>query len=73
MLSICLALLENPQDNRRFEEFYNKFNGMIYMIAKEHFPNPNTAKSTKNGRKSISIKCVMVITIVSQQGQSGLW
>lgn len=44
MLSICLALLENPQDNRRFEEFYNKFNGMIFMIAKEHLRTREAAE-----------------------------
>jgi RNA polymerase sigma factor (sigma-70 family) len=36
MLSICLALLENPEDNLRFEKFYNKFHSTVYLIAKEH-------------------------------------
>lgn len=44
MLSICLALLESPQDKRRFEEFYNKFNGMIYMIAKDHLKTKEAAE-----------------------------
>lgn len=49
MLSICLALLENPQDNRRFEEFYNKFNGMIFMIAKEHLRTREAAEDCMQG------------------------
>ena len=35
MLSICLALLQNPEDKLRFEEFYNKFYNTVYFIAKD--------------------------------------
>lgn len=36
MLALCLALLENPEDEPRFELFYNKFYKTIFFIAKDH-------------------------------------
>lgn len=36
MLSICLAMLQNPKDKSRFEEFYNKFYDTVFFIAKQH-------------------------------------
>lgn len=36
MLSICLSLLQNPEDKNRFEEFYNKFYDTIFYIARYH-------------------------------------
>ena len=44
MLSICLALLQNPEDTPRFEEFYNKFYGLIYLIAKDHLKTREAAE-----------------------------
>ncbi len=44
MLSICLALLENPEDKLRFEEFYNKFYNTVYFIAKEHLKTKEAAE-----------------------------
>ena len=34
MLSICLALLQNPEDKLRFEEFYNKYEWVIDYAVK---------------------------------------
>lgn len=36
MLSMCLVLLQNPEDSLRFEEFYNKFYSTVFFIAKTH-------------------------------------
>ena len=44
MLSICLALLQNPDDKLRFEEFYNKFYHVIYFIAKDHLQTKEAAE-----------------------------
>lgn len=44
MLSICLLLLQNPEDVPRFEEFYNKFYNTIYYIAKEHLKTKESAE-----------------------------
>ena len=44
MLSICLALLQNPEDKSRFEEFYNKFYNLIYLIAKDHLKTKEAAE-----------------------------
>ncbi len=44
MLLICLALLQNPEDNLRFEEFYNKFYDTVYFIAKDHLRTKEAAE-----------------------------
>lgn len=44
MLLICLALLENPEDKLRFEEFYNKYYSTIYYIAKDHLKTKEAAE-----------------------------
>lgn len=44
MLSICLALLENPEDKLRFEEFYNTFYDTVYFIAKYHLITKEAAE-----------------------------
>ncbi len=35
MLSLCLALLENQEDEPLFEEFYSKYNKLVFYIAKD--------------------------------------
>lgn len=44
MLLFYLNLLQNPEDEQSFEEFYNKFYNMIYYIAKEHLKNKESAE-----------------------------
>lgn len=44
MLSIFLAVLQNPEDTPRFEEFYNKFYNLIYLIAKDHLKTKEAAE-----------------------------
>ncbi len=44
MLSICLALLQNPEDKSRFEEFYNKFYDLIFLISKDHLKTREAAE-----------------------------
>ena len=44
MLSICIAMLQNPDDISRFEEFYNKFYNTIYYIAKDHLKTKESAE-----------------------------
>lgn len=44
MLSICLALLQNPEDKSRFEEFYNEFYDTVYFIAKGHLKTHEAAE-----------------------------
>ena len=44
MLSICLALLQNPEDKSRFEEFYDKYYNLIYLIAKDHLKTKEAAE-----------------------------
>ena len=53
MLSICLALLQNPEDKLRFEEFYNKFYHVIYFIAKDHL---RTKEAAEDCAQEIMIK-----------------
>ncbi|MBQ8767785.1 MAG: sigma-70 family RNA polymerase sigma factor [Clostridia bacterium] len=53
MLSICLGLLENPEDNLRFEEFYNKFYSTVFFIAKEHL---RTNEAAEDCAQEIMIK-----------------
>lgn len=44
MLSICLAMLQNPEDISRFEEFYEKFYDTIFYIAKDHLKTKEAAE-----------------------------
>ncbi len=44
MISLYLALLENPEDESRFEEFYNKFYNTVYLIAKDHLRTKEAAE-----------------------------
>ena len=44
MISICLAMLENPEDKSRFEEFYHKYYGLVYLIAKDHLKRKELAE-----------------------------
>lgn len=44
MLLICLALLQNPEDKARFEEFYNKFYDTMFYIAKDHLKTKEAAE-----------------------------
>lgn len=44
MLSICLAMLQNPEDKSRFEEFYNEFYDTVYFIAKNHLGTKEAAE-----------------------------
>ena len=44
MLLICLAMLQNPEDKPRFEEFYDKFYNTIFYIAKEHLKTKEAAE-----------------------------
>lgn len=44
MLSICLSMLENPNDKPRFEEFYKKFYKVAYYVAMQHFHHHETAE-----------------------------
>ena len=37
-------MLENPEDKLRFEEFYNKFYGTVYYIAKDHLRTHEAAQ-----------------------------
>ena len=53
MLSICLAILQNPEDKLRFEEFYNKFYHVIYFIAKDHL---RTKEAAEDCAQEIMIK-----------------
>ncbi len=53
MLSICFALLQNPEDKLRFEEFYNKFYNTVYFIAKEHL---RTHEAAEDCAQEIMIK-----------------
>ena len=36
MLFMYFALLQNPEDEPLFEEFYNKFYNIVFYIAKDH-------------------------------------
>ncbi len=53
MLSICLTLLENPEDKLRFEEFYNRFYDTVYYIAKDHL---RTRESAEDCAQEIMIR-----------------
>ena len=44
MLSICLAMLQNPEDKPRFEEFFNKFYDTIFYVAKKHLKSVEAAE-----------------------------
>ncbi len=46
MLSICLTLLQNSEDEPIFEEFYNKYNKLVYYIARSHLNNHQLAEET---------------------------
>ena len=44
MLFMYFALLENPEDEHLFEEFYNKFYNTIFYIAKDHLKTKESAE-----------------------------
>ena len=44
MFSVYLTLLENPEDESRFIEFYNKFYDTVYFIAKDHLGTHEAAE-----------------------------
>lgn len=44
MLFFYLALLENPEDEASFEEFYEKFKKTVYYIAYKHLKNEQDAE-----------------------------
>ena len=44
MLSICFAMLQNPEDKARFEEFFNKFYDTIFYVAKKHLKTVEAAE-----------------------------
>lgn len=44
MLLLYLALLENPEDEASFKEFYEKFRKTVYYIAYEHLKNEQEAE-----------------------------
>lgn len=44
MLFLYLALLENPEDEQSFNEFYEKFRKTVYYIAYEHLKNEQDAE-----------------------------
>ncbi len=44
MLFAYFALLENPEDEPLFEEFYNKFYDTIFYIAKKHLKTIESAE-----------------------------
>lgn len=44
MLLIYLALLENPEDEASFNEFYEKFQKTVYHIAYEHLHSKEAAE-----------------------------
>ncbi len=44
MLSLCLALLQNQEDEPLFEEFYNKYHKLVFFIASENLTDPQLAE-----------------------------
>lgn len=44
MLSLCIMMLENSGDISRFEEFYNRFYDIVYLIAKSHLKTNEDAE-----------------------------
>ncbi len=44
MLSLCLALLQNPEDEPIFEEFYHKYHKLVFHIAKEKLQDNQLAE-----------------------------
>ncbi|MBR5246651.1 MAG: sigma-70 family RNA polymerase sigma factor [Clostridia bacterium] len=44
MLSLCLIALQNPEDESRFEKFYNMYYDTIYYFAKEHLKTKEAAE-----------------------------
>ncbi len=53
MLFMYFALLQNQEDTPRFEEFYNKFYNLIYLIAKDHL---KTREAAEDCAQEIMIK-----------------
>lgn len=46
MLALYMALLENPEDEPKFEEFYYKFHKTVYHIAYDHIKNQAIAEES---------------------------
>lgn len=44
MMFMYFALLQNPEDEHLFEEFYNKFYNTIFYIAKDHLHTKESAE-----------------------------
>ncbi len=44
MLTMYFALLQNPEDEPLFEEFYNKYNKLVYYIAKDYLNDHQLAE-----------------------------
>ena len=44
MLFMYFALLQNPEDEHLFEEFYNKFYNIIFYISKDHLVTKESAE-----------------------------
>ncbi len=44
MISICLMMLQNPEDKPRFEQFYDEFYNTVFYIAKQHLKNKESAE-----------------------------
>lgn len=44
MLFMYFAVLQNPEDELLFEEFYNKFYNTVFFIAKEHLHTKEAAE-----------------------------
>ncbi len=44
MLALCMALLQNPEDEKPFEKFYKEYRNIIFTIAKDHLENTQLAE-----------------------------
>ncbi len=44
MLSMCFAMLQNAEDEPLFEEFYNKYNKLVYYIARDNLHTHEAAE-----------------------------
>ena len=44
MISICLMMLQNPEDKPRFEQFYDKFYATIFYVTKQHLKSKEAAE-----------------------------
>ncbi len=44
MLSLCLTMLQDPEDEPLFEEFYNKYNKLVYYVARENLSTHELAE-----------------------------